>query len=287
MLYKIDNYLSNSKLIIPWAAATVLPPHHPIDKEPPKTVKLQSRRSKYWERGNTLRANTEEMGYRKKKSQSIIKLIPMFAPTCSEDTRCSEISVANVNFPELSPRIQCDVKSEKMELEAYEKKVFDYFNVARIRPSFIASILDTRLRESKITFKGNENTGRQRVNEAVAELVVTCPLEPLKHSRELSEISRKVLESVDCEAVEEDPRQVSALYKQTMADNNLAEGEKAKILYLSKSNTPENLIFDLIVNGSNGETQREKMYNPKFKSAGLSIRTENNRTTMLFICYYQ
>lgn len=230
------------------------------------------------------RYRTVENSYPVKETPKIIRLIPMFSPTSSEASRGTEISVRDVTFPELVPSLQCSSNRE-FEMESFERKVLDCLNVARIRPSFIASILQTRLKEDKIIFKGNEKTGRYKLREAINDLKLSYPLPLLTYSHELSMICREIIGNTDYESLQEDPRAISYNYKRLMAEHGFAEGERSKILYITKTNTPENVVFDLLVNGANGDSQREKVYNPNFKSAGLYAHTINGNTITLLIFY--
>jgi len=227
--------------------------------------------------------------YPVQKPRTIIKLIPISSlrasPTASEDTRAPEISVMDVTFPELAYDIRCGSGDKKEMIKEFEKKVFDYINIARLRPSFIASILQSRLKNNKITFKGNESAGRLKVIQAIRELEIACPLAPFTYSHKLSMICNEILTAVDLETIEEDPKSISGLYKMLM--NKHGDGERTKILYYSNNNTPEDIVFDLMVNGLNGDSQRERIFNPVFKEAGLSVHIEDNKIIMLLVCYCQ
>ena len=220
---------------------------------------------------------------------SIIKLIPITnlraSPTASEDTRAPEISVRDISFPELAYDIRSGSGDKREMIKGLEKKVFDYINIARLRPSFIVSVLQSRLKDDKITFKGNETAGRLKVTQTIKELEVTCPLAPFTYSHKLSMICNEILTTVDLETIEEDPKSISELYKTLMGKHG--DGERTKILYYSNNNTPEDIVFDLMVNGLNGDSQRERIFNPVFKEAGLSVHIENNKVIMLLICYCQ
>lgn len=285
MLFKFLPLISN---YIIWVVVMVILVNHWLEKQSVKRPMKTESKYKVEKRVNE-HCIPKKNWYSIKKSQNIIKLIPIStprtSPTISEDTRMTEISVRDVTFPELTHGIQCGSSVGEEVMKDFEKKVFDYVNITRIRPSFIASVLRSRLKEDKITFKGNESTGRCKVIQAINELEITCSLSPLTYSYELSLICKEILDTVDHEAIEEDPKCISQLYK--ILTSEYGNGERAKILYYSKSNKPENVIFDLMVNGSNGDSQREKILNPIFKMAGLYVHTENNKTIMLFICYCQ
>lgn len=211
--------------------------------------------------------------------------LTMSSCASSETGRLSEIFVKDVSFPELAPNIQCISTCQEAKVKDYEQRVFDYLNIARMRPSFIAATLKDSLNEEndKIIFKGNACAYKNKIKEALNELEVTLPLAPLKYSAELSAICREVLESSD--SFEDDPKAVSGVYRQLMVSEGYDGIEKAKILYIGKNVAPEHVIFDLIINGSSGELQRHKLYNSNYNEAGVSVRMNENSVEVFFICY--
>ena len=186
-------------------------------------------------------------------------------------------------FPQLSPETKQMVygSDSRSSLKPFVQELFDYQNIARIKPAFIVSILEQKfLRESA----KSASPYSKSILEALEELREMPPLPPLKYSEEISlECDKKLSARI-------------AQENETKADDNMKKtvkfdgygfypGDADEIVYYGKDR-PSDIILKLIIDERFGKEQRQKLYSSTFGAAGIALRQESGDNTSKAIFSY-